>query len=142
MKVVVVDDHLMFAEMVSRVCYDYGLEVVAKVATGEEAILAIQQSKSDLLVIDLNLPNLDGFGTARVARTLVSRIRLLAISSRVDQNTAYRLEQEQFDGFVAKEAGLADLRLALDAVISGGRFFSKPLLAEKLTLKRSPSAFT
>lgn len=143
MKIVIVEDHLMFRETVRKVCLeDHDFEVVAEAGTGLEAIECIIRSKPDVVVLDIVLPDLDGFAVLDRVRRLGQDPRVLAISSYCGPYVLFRLEEARVQGFVDKRSQtLESLRMALGALRSNRSFFSETFLKMKSDFRHDPLAF-
>jgi DNA-binding NarL/FixJ family response regulator len=133
----------MFREIVRKVCAeDHDFEVVAEAGNGFEAIECIVGSKPDVVVLDLVLPELDGFAVLERIRQLGQHPRVLAISSHCGPYVIFRLEEARVQGFVDKRSQtLESLRMALDALRSNRSFFSETYLKGKSELRHDPLAF-
>lgn len=143
LKIAIVEDHLMFREIVRKVCAeDHDFEVVAEAGGGFEAIECIVRSKPDVVVLDLVLPDLDGFAVLDRVRHLGQYPRVLAISSYCGPYVIFRLEEARVQGFVDKRSQtLGSLRMALDALRSNRSFFSETFLKMKSEFRHDPLAF-
>jgi DNA-binding NarL/FixJ family response regulator len=70
-RVLIVDDQELFRKAASAVVQESeGFMLVGSVATGEESIAAAQQLRADLVLMDVNLPGIDGFESTRRLRAL------------------------------------------------------------------------
>ena len=63
-KVLIVDDSLVDVKNLQRILQDAGCAVTVAMS-GVEALAKVQADKPDLIMLDVNMPDLDGFGTAR-----------------------------------------------------------------------------
>src|SRR5262245_39599266 len=64
-RVLVVDNHRLFADALRALLTSYGVEVVALASTGQEAIVAARRHRPDLVVLDLELPDMHGVDVGR-----------------------------------------------------------------------------
>ena len=64
--VVIVDDHGGFRAMARRLLEDQGFEVVGEAADGEETLAAVDALRPQLVLLDVQLPDTDGFAVARL----------------------------------------------------------------------------
>jgi len=116
MRIVVVDDHQILREVLEAACSWFGFSVVGAASTGIDAIETISRVSPDIVILDLLLPDMDGFAVADALRARACKARILAVSSRCDENTVYRIERAGFSGFLDKRAtAIDDLRKALDS---------------------------
>jgi DNA-binding NarL/FixJ family response regulator len=132
----------MFRELLVAACSKFGYEVIAAASTGADAVEAIVGMGPDVAILDLVLPDMDGFAVVEAARARGARTRILAVSSRCDEHTVYRIERAAFSGFLDKQAAAVDeLRRAMEVVSSGGLYFSRAFLAIQKKEHANPHAF-
>src|SRR5579871_3496694 len=94
MKIVIVEDHVMFREVLRKVCeHDLHHQVVGEAADGRSAVELVVQTKPDLLLLDLHLPKLDGFGVVEALRLAAPSLRILVLSSHCENYTVFRAEK-------------------------------------------------
>ena len=114
----VVDDHPHFRAAVSALLAAEGFEVVGQAATGREAIQLTTVLQPEVVVLDIRLPDLDGFAVAARIAELADPPLVVLVSSRDRRAYGPRLGRAAAVGFLAKnELSGAALRLLLD----GGR---------------------
>ena len=143
MRIAIAEDHGMFREVIRKVCVEeFGHSVVAEASDGPAAIRAALGADADLILLDLNLPGLDGFTVMEAIKKARASIRVIALTSARSEYTIYRVEKAGFDGFVDKGAdSLGDLRSALESVSSGKRFFSRTFKEVREARLRNPISF-
>lgn len=143
MRVAIVEDQILVGDVLEKLCADeFRCEIVARAALGAAAAKLILATSPELVLLDLMLPDLDGFWVVDSVRQGGGRPRILAISSHCDEFTAYRVERRQFEGFVDKSSAMLDeLRSALAAVMEGGTYYSERFLQVQQRRKQDPNAF-
>jgi DNA-binding NarL/FixJ family response regulator len=145
MRIVIVEDHVMFREVLRKVCEkDLRHEVVGEAGDGDEAVRMVAETKPHLVLLDLHLPNLDGFGVLEAIRRLELEppVRILVLSSHCDEYTVYRAERAHVQGFVDKNTNtVAALKEAITEVVNGRLCFSEPFQRIKAARLRDPQSF-
>lgn len=142
LSIVVVEDHALMREVFCKACMELGHRVVAAVDTGAKAITAILSQQPQLLILDLALPDLDGFAVWETIQGRGQHPRTLAVSSHCDANTIWRVEKARFDGFVDKRASmLRDLGDAVFALSQGRKYFSETFVTARQKRHHDPLAF-
>jgi DNA-binding NarL/FixJ family response regulator len=143
MRIVIAEDHEMFREVIRRVCIDdFGCAVVGEAADGPAAIRMVLAAEPELLLLDLNLPAIDGFGVIDVLRRAHSAVRVIALTSARGDYTVFRVERAGFHGFVDKGGNsLANLRAAIEAVAAGRRYFSSAFVQAAAARRADPISF-
>jgi DNA-binding NarL/FixJ family response regulator len=142
-RIVIVEDHLMFREVLRKVCaVDLKLKVVGEAADGRTAVELVRDTQPDLVLLDLHLPNLDGFGVAEAIHEHSPDTKILVLSSHCDEFTVFRAERAQVQGFVDKNTNsVAALKDAITAVIQGKLSFSDAFMKVKNARLKDPESF-
>jgi len=101
-RVVVVDDHASFRSMARQVLEADGFLVVGDASDGVEAIRACGELRPDLVLIDVQLPDIDGFTVAATLAAGVEPPVVVLVSSRSRVDYGSRIEECGARGFIAK----------------------------------------
>jgi DNA-binding NarL/FixJ family response regulator len=143
MRIVLAEDHRMFRDAVSKFCAnELGAQVVGEAGTGRKAMALIAATKPDLVLLDLHLPDGDGFEVAEFTRTRWPSIRMLMLSAHCDDYTLFRVEKSGAHGFVEKNTqSLRTLRLAFEALRRGETFYTKAFNEAKTARASDPKSF-
>jgi DNA-binding NarL/FixJ family response regulator len=143
MRIVIVEDHQMFREIIHKLCVDdFGHEVVGEAGDGATALRVILQMQPDLLLLDLHLPDTDGFTIIESVRRLLPKLRIIVLTSARGDYTLYRVDRAEIDGFVDKNANsLESLREAIEAVAAGRRYMAPSFLKAKAGRIANPASF-
>ena len=143
MKIVIVEDHLMFREVLRKVCTrDLRHEIVGEAADGRTAVELVVKTFPDLVLLDLHLPNLDGFGVVEALRQAAPATRILVLSSHCDDYTVFRAEKSRVQGFVDKNTNtVTSLKAAITAVGQGKTYFSEAFLRIKAARHSDAQSF-
>ncbi len=133
----------MFREVLRKVCVqELRHEVVGEAGDGKSAVKLVLASSPDLVLLDLHLPNLDGFGVMEALRRAAPRIRILVLSSHCDDYTVFRVEHARVQGFVDKNtSAVAALQTAITAVNEGRAYFSEAFKRIKAARHKNPFSF-
>jgi DNA-binding NarL/FixJ family response regulator len=144
MRIFIVEDHLMFLEAVRKACTrDFGHKVVGATSSGREAVNLIPKANPDLVILDLSLPDMDGFNVAERLLAKMPTLPILVLSAHCDDYTLFRVEQSGVNGFVDKSANtLTVLRKAIAAVCEGRCYYSDSFYAAKLARRSDPRSFS
>jgi len=109
---VIVDDHTGFREEARRLLEEIGVRVVGEAATGQEALSTVRRLKPDLVLLDIQLPDLDGFAVAAQLTSVAPSPTILLVSTRDATDYGSRLEASGA-AFIAKADLSADRLLSL-----------------------------
>src|SRR5947208_16770985 len=102
MSVLIVDDHPSFRTSARRLLEAEGFDVVGEAGDGHAAIAAAQELRPDLVLLDVQLPDLDGFEVAARLAALAAPPHVVLTSSRSAGSFRRRLAASPALGFVAK----------------------------------------
>jgi CheY-like chemotaxis protein len=100
--VVIVDDHAEFRESASALLEAEGFAVIGAAADGDEAIAAVERLRPQVVLLDIQLPDMDGFAVAERLAARPDPPRIVLISSREAATYGPRLEAAAAQGFIAK----------------------------------------
>jgi two-component system response regulator EvgA len=125
-KVLVVDDHPFIRAAVKNLLSGDRFEIVGVVSTGLDAIKLAHELLPDLVVLDLGLPDLDGFEVLQRLKKL-KKIKILVLSSELPERFSIRCKQAGAAGYVCKNLELSELSKAARTIMNGGTYF--PLTA-------------
>jgi DNA-binding NarL/FixJ family response regulator len=115
MTLMIVDDHRSFRDAARRVLESAGFEVIGEAADGESALDAIAELRPDVVLLDVQLPGIDGFEVAARLTANGSTPAIVMTSSREGADFGPLVEQSGARGFVHK----ADLSgAAISAVLA------------------------
>lgn len=99
---VIVDDHAGFRAMARRMLQEAGFDVLGEAADGAGALAAVRALRPALVLLDIQLPDLDGFAVAnRLAEAGGGEVVVL-ISSRAGADYGSRLARSPARGFISK----------------------------------------
>jgi len=103
LRVLVVDDHARFRHMAGRLLMAGGYEVIGLAAGGADAVHQAALLRPDLVLLDVLLPDLDGFWVAEQLAELVDPPVVVLVSSRTQGELGARLDAAPVCGFLTKE---------------------------------------
>jgi DNA-binding NarL/FixJ family response regulator len=112
----IVDDHAAFRSLARRLLTAGGFEVVGEAADGHAAIAAVPQLRPDVVLLDIQLPDIDGFDVAARLRDGEAEPVVVLISTRDRADYGPRVERCGARGFIPKdELSAAAIRSLLGA---------------------------
>jgi DNA-binding NarL/FixJ family response regulator len=100
--VLIVDDHKAFRESVSALLEAEGFAVVGEAADGASAVAEAERLRPHTVLLDIQLPDLDGFAVAERLAAAPDPPTIVFISSRDAAAYGTRLEASAARGFIAK----------------------------------------
>jgi DNA-binding NarL/FixJ family response regulator len=118
--VLIVDDHASFRGLARRVLTAGGFEVVGEAADGAQALRAVAALQPDVVLLDIQLPDMDGFGVAAALAGDHGSPDIVLVSSRAAADYGTRIADSNVLGFIAK-ADLSPEALQIMLETVGGR---------------------
>jgi DNA-binding NarL/FixJ family response regulator len=122
-RVVIADDHPVFRDGLSALLESVGLEVVGQAATGAEAIEVCAEHHPDVVVMDIQMPDMDGIEATRRLRAEGEGAAILMLTMSDDDDSVYAALRAGASGYVLKDADQEDLLRAIDSVAKGEVIF-------------------
>jgi two-component system invasion response regulator UvrY len=133
-KVMLVDDHPIVRQGLRLVLSaSGGIDVVAEADTAAAAVEHARHQAFDLVVLDLNLPDQNGFWVLAELQRIHPELPVLILSIQPEEHMAVRALKAGARGFLNKESAPEELTKAVRALVDGKRYIS-PRLAEWLAL--------
>jgi DNA-binding NarL/FixJ family response regulator len=123
-RVVVADDHpVVRAGLTALLSSLPGIEVVAVATTGREAVREVVTTKPDVAVLDLQMPDLDGFAATREICRVAPQVAVLALTMFEDDDSVFAAMRAGARGYLVKGAEQEEIARAIRAVAAGEAIF-------------------
>lgn len=103
------------------------ITLVADASNGAELLDKIESNLPDVIMLDLEMPEMDGIQTARYLLSKYSDVNILIMSTYGEESLVESLMEEGVKGYLLKNAEPSELREALQALKSGNRYFSQTI---------------
>lgn len=132
-RVVVVDDHQIVRDgLVALLGALDGIEVVGTAADGRAAIHVVEQARPDVVVMDIQMPGLDGIEATRFV-TGRHAVRVVMLTMNEDDDTILAAVRAGASGYLLKGSGADDVERAIRSAAAGGMVFGAALAARVAT---------
>ena len=148
--ILLADDHRMIREGLKQLLeMDPGIEVVGEAGDGYECLNLANKTKPNIVLLDLNMPNLDGLQVLNIMKQqkMMCKVIILTIHNEVDY--LIKALDNGCDGYVLKDSDFNTLKKAIYSVYSGDTYIEPSLmpllnvsLAERDVLKEKVSDLT
>ena len=134
-KVLIVDDHRSFADALKTVIdLERGLVVTAVVSDGRTAIEVARQTHPDIVIMDAEMPDMDGIAATREMRESSPDSQVLVLSADHSETLLARAVEAGAVGFLSKLDPVSEVTKAVRAAAAG-----EPLIDEEEMKRRSAS---
>lgn len=124
-KVLLVDDHKIVRDGIKLMLQPQaGIEVVAEAENGDEVLGLLEEQTVDVVVMDINMPEMDGISTTKQVKEKYPLIKILALTMSSDDSHIRQMVQAGASGYIMKSAGRDELKTAIHDVMKGKHYFS------------------
>lgn len=125
-KVALVDDHALLRSGLANVINSFGeFTVVFEADHGKQFIELLKTKETpDIVLLDINMPEMDGFETSKWIRNNHPEFKILVLSMRDDDHSIIHMLQNGAKGYILKDSKPESLRTALKEVAERGFFFN------------------
>jgi DNA-binding NarL/FixJ family response regulator len=131
-RILVADDHDVFrAGLIDLLATASGMRVVGEVASGDAAVAAVGSLQPDVVLMDVNMPGMDGVDATRRIVDGHPHVAVLVLTMHDDDETVFAAIRAGARGYLLKGAPRAELVRAVGAVAAGEAIFG-PAIARRL----------
>lgn len=142
-RVLLADDHTILLDGLSMVLNQYpNIEVVGVASDGSELIRQLYEVQADVVLIDVQMPQMDGFQTANAVKDQFPDVKILVLSMHNDRPYIERMYQIGASGYLLKTASMDEILAAIEKVHRGELHFSNEVILTVLNYNRSQQGHT
>lgn len=127
-RVLLVDDHPMtlrgVRDFLSRA---KNIEIVGEAHDGEEGVRSAMSLSPDIVLMDIQMPKLDGIQATRMLRKEVPEIKVIILTLHDERESYEKFLKSGARGYVLKDTSPRELIFAIESVFQGNAYFSPPL---------------
>ncbi len=140
-KLILADDHILLRDALTNLINNFEeFTVIARAGDGTEIIQEIENGcKPDIVLMDLNMPNMDGYETAKWLTQNHPEIKIVILTMYDTEIALIRLLQAGVNGFLKKDIHPAELKNALLTVATGEYYYSNHTTFKIASLFRNHS---
>ena len=109
------------------------MKVVGEAADGDEALRMARELSPDVVLMDINMPGMNGLAVTEVLRKEVPNMKVLILSVHSNKEYIFRVIQAGAHGYVSKEAPPEELVRAIESVYAGEPHFSEDIARAALS---------
>lgn len=123
LKIVLIDDHQLFREGVKRILsMEENFEVVAEGRDGEDVVDLVRQNQPDVVLMDINMPNVNGMEATKNLVETFPNVKVLILSIHDDETYVTAVLKTGASGYLLKEMDTEALIEAVKVVGEGGAY--------------------
>ena len=121
--VLLVDDHLLVRQGLKQILeLEKDIKVIGEAGDGEEAITKVQELKPDIVLLDINMPKLNGIHTLRRLKDMNNTTKVIMLTFHKDKEYLYEVINLEANGYVLKDAESNSLIKAVREVHKGNSY--------------------
>ena len=122
-RIAIVDDHPMVAEGVEAILETYDdLSVVGTLCNGQEAIDRVEELAPDVILLDLNMPQVGGLSATEIILERRPETRIVILSMHDSAEYVTSALSHGAMGYILKDVPTEEIKRAIDAVMAGERY--------------------
>lgn len=127
--IIIVDDHLIFRQgLKSLVTIENIANVIGEASNGQELLELLSHLKPDLVLMDIDMPRMNGIEGTQKAMELMPDLKIIACTMFGDEEYYHKMIDLGVKGFILKSSGIHELEKAIQDVMLGESYFSNELL--------------
>jgi DNA-binding NarL/FixJ family response regulator len=141
---IIVDDHLIFRQGLKAILTTQQIaNVIGEASNGKEFMELLTRHSPDLVIMDIDMPHMNGMEATQKALELSPDLKIIALSMFSDEDYCYKMIDLGVKGFILKSSGISEVELAIPDVMNGKSYFANEILRKiinNLGRKSSQSA--
>jgi DNA-binding NarL/FixJ family response regulator len=131
-RVLIADDHALFRDGLASLLTAWGMDVVAQAEDGLEAVEKARALKPDLVLMDINMPRLDGVEATRLIRAELPEIKVVMVTFVDDDESLFEAIRSGANGYILKDTPGEEVGPLLAGITEGKTPLSPGLAARIL----------
>jgi len=131
-QIIIADDHNLFRMMLKTTIESShpDIRVTGEAGSGEELFRLLPHTQADLVILDVNLPDIWGVEVARRIRREYPALKIIAVSGENTAETIRAMIDAGIDGFISKQhSGINEPAEAIESVMNGLEYFGRDISA-------------
>lgn len=127
--VMLADDHVLIREGIKQLLeFDGSMKVIAEVSDGIECLEKLKNVKPDILLLDINMPNMNGIDVLKELKEKNDPLKVLILTVHSEVEYLVKAVDIGANGYILKDSGSAELKQAINAVIDEGSYIQPNLI--------------
>jgi DNA-binding NarL/FixJ family response regulator len=128
-KIITVEDHAIFREGLRRIIGEMDdMELAGEASNGVEFLKMLKKVTPDLVIMDIQMPEMDGIEATEKALQLDPSLKILVLSMFGEEEYIYTMVDKGIYGFILKNSDVADFKKAITRVSEGQHYYSEEVM--------------
>ena len=128
-KIMITDDHSMIREGLKNLLeLDGDIEVIAEAVDGEDCLEKLEVVKPDVLLLDINMPKMNGLEVLKNLKARKSKIKVLVLTVHNEIEYLLKAVDIGVNGYVLKDSESSELKKAIFALVEGETYIQPSLI--------------
>lgn len=141
--VAIIDDHQMVLDGLQMIVSQMpGLDLVGRGHNGQEAIDLLEKTEVDVMLLDINMPIMNGIDTMKIIGTKYQSTRVLGLSMLDDTAVIKKFIKLGAHGFLLKNSGKDKIVEAINAVHYGEKYYDEAIISKLMETSKRKSLGT
>ena len=128
LNIALVDDHTLFRRSLSLLIRPFrGMKVVLEAENGEDFLEQLKEKMVDIVLLDIQMPKLDGFQTCKILHERYPNIKILIVSQLTTRECIHKVMELGAHGYFPKNADPEELETAIRSLEDKGFYYGQKL---------------
>lgn len=124
-KILLADDHAILRDGLKIVLQtDKSFKILGEAGDGEEVIDLVKKLQPDIVILDINMPKLNGIEAARAIRKFDKKVRILILTMHEQENYIVDAISSGINGYIFKMSDMEEFLFAIKELAAGKDYFS------------------
>ena len=126
--IILVDDHKWVREGFKLALESKKeITIVGEASDGNEAVNLTKKLNPDLILMDINMPNMNGIEAVKEIRKLDKDVKIIILTMLENERFIFEALSEGINGYIYKDSEISELKTAIEQVACGEDYFNKEL---------------
>ena len=128
-KTIIADDYRLIREGLRKyLSQTPDLDIVGEASNGLELVKLAEEYKPDIILMNISLPNLDGFEAAKIIKKMNNAVAILMLTFHYNEQNALRAYQSGINGILPKYSAASEIIKAIKDILNGKLYFEQSII--------------
>jgi DNA-binding NarL/FixJ family response regulator len=132
-KILLVEDHEIVRQGLRALLEQSDISVIGEASNGAEAVERLHEMQPDLILMDMNMPVMNGLECTKLIRKKAFDVKILILSMHSNENYLTDMISAGADGYILKNSSREELLFAIQKVVANGKYIGSEFAVSVLT---------